>query len=207
LEPPHLTKARIHIARGTDEDVLCALHIIDTLYEIAMRGFNINFQINILSLRALALDMVGGNNGDEAFAALREAVELARRGGYIRLFVDLGLPMKCMLERLTQHGFATETIRSIIAAFPDSQISERVSSVRAGSDAPVMAMDEHLTLRELDVLVLLSKRSSNKEIANQLSISTVTVKRHVANIYGKLGVNRRWDAVIKAETMGLLAPQ
>jgi two-component system response regulator DegU len=56
-------------------------------------------------------------------------------------------------------------------------------------------------------LALLRERSSNKEIAHKLCLSTLTVKRHLVNIYGKLGVNNRWDAVVKAETLEILPPR
>jgi ATP/maltotriose-dependent transcriptional regulator MalT len=59
-------------------------------------------------------------------------------------------------------------------------------------------------MREYDVLLLLRERLSNKEIALRLSLSTATVKRHLVNIYGKLGVNKRMEAVVKAETLGIL---
>jgi LuxR family maltose regulon positive regulatory protein len=50
----------------------------------------------------------------------------------------------------------------------------------------------------------LRERLSNKEIAGKLYLSTATVKRHLINIYEKLGVNRRRDAVLKAEALGIL---
>jgi LuxR family maltose regulon positive regulatory protein len=53
----------------------------------------------------------------------------------------------------------------------------------------------------------LRERLSNKEIAHKLCLSTTTVKRHTVNLYGKLGVNKRWDAVIKAEALGILLPR
>jgi ATP/maltotriose-dependent transcriptional regulator MalT len=66
---------------------------------------------------------------------------------------------------------------------------------------------EPLTGRELDVLALLRERLSDKEIAHKLSLSPATVKRHTANLYGKLGVNKRRDAAIKAEAPGILPPR
>ena len=51
------------------------------------------------------------------------------------------------------------------------------------------------------MLALLREPLSNKEIARRLNVSTVTVKRHTVNIYSKLGVNRRWDAVAKAAAL------
>ena len=59
-------------------------------------------------------------------------------------------------------------------------------------------------MREYDVLLLLRERLSNKEIADKLYLSTATVKRNLVNIYGKLGVNKRLEAVIKAESLDLL---
>ena len=65
---------------------------------------------------------------------------------------------------------------------------------------------EPLTHRELEVLALLRGRLSNKEIARLRRLFPLTVKRHLVNLYGKLGVNKRWDAVIKAEALGILPP-
>jgi ATP/maltotriose-dependent transcriptional regulator MalT len=62
-----------------------------------------------------------------------------------------------------------------------------------------------LTNRELNVLDLLAQRLSNKEIADKLFISTTTVKGHLQNIYGKLNVSKRRDAVDKAHTLGILS--
>ena len=63
---------------------------------------------------------------------------------------------------------------------------------------------EPLTRRELEVLELLGEPISIKAIAQELSISHATAKRHTVNLYGKLGVNNRWDAVAKAEELKLI---
>ena len=63
---------------------------------------------------------------------------------------------------------------------------------------------EPLTNRERDVLGLLGRRLSNKEIARELSLSSETVKTHVQNIFRKLGVGKRSDAIAKAVELGLL---
>ena len=57
------------------------------------------------------------------------------------------------------------------------------------------ALVEPLSDRELEILALLRERLSNQEIAQLLCLSSLTVKRYAVNIYGKLGANRRWDAV------------
>jgi ATP/maltotriose-dependent transcriptional regulator MalT len=61
-----------------------------------------------------------------------------------------------------------------------------------------------LTDRELEVLALLARRLSAKEIARRLVISDRTVKRHTANIYQKLGVHSRREAAAQAAALGLL---
>ena len=61
-----------------------------------------------------------------------------------------------------------------------------------------------ISQRELDVLHLLAKGLSNEEIAGQLFVSQNTVKTHLSNLYFKLDVKRRTQAVEKARLMGLL---
>jgi len=70
--------------------------------------------------------------------------------------------------------------------------------------SPFQPLVDTLTNRELDVLELLALRLSNTEIAEKLFISVVTVKGHLHNIYGKLNVKKRREAVEKAETLGIL---
>jgi LuxR family maltose regulon positive regulatory protein len=79
---------------------------------------------------------------------------------------------------------------------------------RRGRSAPgVPALVEPLTARELEILALLREPMSPKEIALQLDISYLTVKRHSINLYGKLGVKARWDAVNRAVELGILPPR
>ena len=140
-------------------------------------------------------------------AALQQAVGLARPGGIIRAFVDLGPPMQTMLLGLAGQGFAAETVRRILAAFPEPRKKTETGHAGSGIHAANARLIEPLTDRELEVLALLRERLSNKEIAHKLSLSPMTVKRHLVNLYGKLGVNKRWDAVIKAEALEILPPR
>jgi LuxR family maltose regulon positive regulatory protein len=202
LQDPHLAKVQILLAQGAEADVKVALETLEPLQEFAQRAFSISFQIKILALRAVALAAQG--NAVAALAALRQAVDLARPGGFIRVFVDLGSQIQTLLLRLVEQGYAAEIVRRILAAFPvpnrsveASQSAFWIRTVNAGLADP-------LTTRELDVLALLPERLSNKEIAHRLGLAPTTVKRHTVNLYGKLGVNKRWDAVIKAESLGLL---
>jgi DNA-binding NarL/FixJ family response regulator len=78
---------------------------------------------------------------------------------------------------------------------------------RVSSMVPTLQMKqllEPLSERELEILSLISKGASNKEIANQLFIAEGTVKNHITHILGKLGVRDRTQAAIKAKELGLL---
>jgi LuxR family maltose regulon positive regulatory protein len=207
LQSPHLAKAWILLERGADADIRSALDILDTLQSLAERSFNVCSQVETQALRAMALEKQ--EKSVEALAALQRAVELAQPGGFIRVFVDLGPPMQTMLQSLANKGIAVGFISHILAGFPKH--SPETSN---GSEPDIFwsrirltnsMLIEPLTNRELEVLSLLRKRLSNKEIALELSLSPTTVKRYTNEIYGKLGVNRRWDAVLKAEELGFFS--
>ncbi len=196
------------MARGSDADLRLATQILDALDEIAERTFNTRYKIEILALRALTLDVQG--EPSTANAVLLQAVDLAKMGGFIRVFADLGKLMEKMLLRLIKEGHSSENIHRILAAFQEENKKTPGSQSRMPTPRyPLIGnstLIEPLTPRELDVLVLLRGRLSNKEIAHKLNISYATVKRHTINIYAKLDANRRWDAVARAIELGILPP-
>jgi LuxR family maltose regulon positive regulatory protein len=111
--------------------------------------------------------------------------------------------MQTLLLRLAGRGFAPETVRRILAAFPEPG-GKTGSAGESRARAANASLLEPLTARELEVLLLLRERLSNKEIAQMLGLSVMTVKRHTVNIYGKLGVDKRRDAVVEAESLKIL---
>jgi LuxR family maltose regulon positive regulatory protein len=208
LENPHATRAQILIARSFKDDAQEAIKILDRLYEMSDRTFNTRFKIEILALRALAMDAMGKIR--KAEAELHQALDLAQPGGFIRVFVDLGRPMQELLQRLDGRGPNKDYIQRLLAAFTDdlqikkTNITLRATTPSATLNPPVLA--EPLTTRELDVLNLLREPLSNKEIASKLYLSPSTVKRHTINLYGKLGVHSRREAVAAATTLGIFPP-
>ena len=165
-------------------------------------------RFEILALRALVLEAQGKTNESEAILA--QAIELGKPGGFIRVFVDLGKPMQSILRRLVSQGFLPETINRILVAFPQDGRSH-IGSEMAGiltkrSITRISSLVEPLTRRELEVLTLLRGPLSIKEIAQKLNIAYATAKEYTIKIYSKLDVNRRWDAVAKAEELKILPP-
>ena len=114
-----MAKARILLARGTAADVRSALEILTALAVVAERNHNIRLQIEIMALRVLAFD-TQGQTGD-ARDALLAAVDLARPGGFVRPFLDLGPRMKDALEQLSRLGDSPNhtMVRRILAEFGD----------------------------------------------------------------------------------------
>ena len=86
------------------------------------------------------------------------------------------------------------------------QLLEAMPLVEPGqlADAPSPALIEPLSQRELQVLQLINQGLSNREIAQKLVISLPTVKSHTGNIYSKLGVSSRTQAVAKARALRIL---
>ena len=93
-------------------------------------------------------------------------------------------------------AFRDDEHRSVPDATDDKSLSPRTPTSQLLVDP--------LTNRELDVLELLARRLSNKEIADKLFISAETVKGHLQNIYQKLEVKKRREAVEKAKNIGIL---
>ena len=208
LAHPHLIKARILLERQYGTDLADARHLLESLLETDERTYDKWFNIEVLALLAVCHARQGCDS--EAQHTLERALELARPGGFVRVFVELGPTMQVLLARLSRKDAG---VQRLLAAFPDdAPMAPAAARVPASVSVPTPALDpragpvEPLTPRELQVLALLREPLSSKELAAKLDVSHATLKRHVANIYGKLHVTRRWDAVAQAQALGLLMP-
>jgi LuxR family transcriptional regulator, maltose regulon positive regulatory protein len=203
IETPHVTRVRILLARNSASDMLTVHSLLDEMTRNAEPAYNTRILAELLAMRAIALDSDG--KPDEARSLLEQAIQLARPGGNLRVFVDLGARMHEMLKDLAGQDRLSAEIRPILAAFPEAEPAVMTPKVRLYPPKPT-ALAEPLTDREYDILILLSRRMSNKEISQALHISPLTVKRHVLNICGKLAVKRRQDAVAQAIALGFIPP-
>jgi LuxR family maltose regulon positive regulatory protein len=186
----YITLVRVLLAQDRPHD---ALALLKPLLVMAERwGLNervIRFQI----FRALAFHALNDVAG--AMDALSHALSLAEPAGYVRPFLDAGEPMAQLLYQAAERGIAPRYAGRLLAAFPAPQPAAQESQAQ---------LVEPLSERELEVLQLIAAGLSNREVAERLFITLNTVKWHTGNIYGKLGVKNRTQAVARARTLGLL---
>jgi len=176
-----------------------AILLLDSLLQVAEAAGQTGNVIELLALKALALQVQG--QPAQAMTALERALTLAEPEGYLRIFVDEGEPMKLLLQRMkAEDGRMKEYIGNLLAAFGKQPAS---ADLHPSSLRP-QPLVEPLSERELEVLRLIADGFSNAEIASKLVIAQGTVKRHINNIYGKLGVASRTQAVARSRELGLL---
>ena len=200
---PQLTLPKILLAQDTPASREQAAEELSRLHAFVTATHNTRFTIEVLALEALLHHAQGNEQG--ALAALEQAVTLAQPGGFVRVFVDLGPNMAALLGRLAARGVAGITrdyVDQILRAFAAERASPPPQPVKSLIAQP--AMIEPLTRREQEILELLAQRMTAKEIAQKLVVSDQTVKRHRANIYQKLGVHTRRDAIAAAVALGIL---
>jgi LuxR family maltose regulon positive regulatory protein len=199
-DPPYLrgmeytVLARILIAQGR---LAAAARLLQRLFESAESRGHASRAIEALNLQALAAQ--GGGDTTQAMTALERALALAESGGFVRIFVDEGPPMAHLLYEALSRGIAPDYVRRLLAAFPSAE-PEHTEPVQA----PESELIEPLSERQLEVLQLIAEGLTNREIASRLFLSLNTVKAHTRNIYGKLGVRSRTQAVARARGLGVL---
>jgi LuxR family maltose regulon positive regulatory protein len=197
-EGEYLTLTHVRIAQARQDQASPVLqdelHLLDRILRDAEAKARMNSVLEILVLRALAQEAQGDRTS--ALSTLERALVQASPEGYIRLFVDEGTPMRLLLRDAQARGIVPEYVATLLAAFGEPTASRLPTKV--GS------LIEPLTEREREVLRLLLEGASNREIARRLVVSVNTVKRHVYNLCGKLGVQSRTQAIARARTLNLL---
>ena len=193
-----LTLAKLYIAQGA-EQIPAALRLLDGLVDAATEWAGRLLQI--YALQALAFNQLGKRT--LALEALNQAVAVGESAGYVRLLVDQGAALLLLLAQLPATPYRAK-LMAALAATP--VVPSAIHAANPATTSPVTAnqsLVDPLSERELAVLRLVVGGASNQVIADQLVITVGTVKNHMTNILGKLGVHNRWAAIRRAAELGL----
>jgi LuxR family maltose regulon positive regulatory protein len=114
--------------------------------------------------------------------------------------------MARLLLEAAARGIMPDYARRLLVVFETETKDERRRTKARDSSSVLRpsSLVEPLSERELEVLGLIAEGLTNQEIASRLFLALSTVKVHTRNIYGKLGVNSRTQAVAKARALGIL---
>jgi LuxR family maltose regulon positive regulatory protein len=192
-EAENLALARVKMAQGSYEQ---ALTLLNQLSEAAEAGSRSGRLLEILLLKALSLAAL--DRLSPSYQALETCLELGEPEGILRDFLNEGEPLRKLLSTYLHSPQAAhrDYAKSLLAAGkPDHG---------AGGHLLPEGLIEPLTPRELEVLRLICAGDSNQAIAEKLFITVASVKKHTGNIYGKLGVTSRTQAIIQAQLLGLV---
>jgi LuxR family maltose regulon positive regulatory protein len=190
---PESASIQLALGRGLietgDADALArAKGILESLSEAAQKEGRIGLVIEALALLAMLEWKRGARLA--ALTPLEKALRLAQPEGYLRLFADLGPLLGRLLQEAQSRGVMPEMIAKLLPVFYIDLPFQEQSS-----------LPEPLTDRELEILGRIAAGLTNQEIAAELFISPETVKKHASNIYAKLGVSSRTQAVARAKTL------
>ncbi len=194
-EMGYLTLARVLLAQG---QLAPAARLLQRLHAATTAQGRVGrvVEINLLQAR---LHHAQGNH-PAALAALQTALTLAEPAGYVRLFVDEGEPLRrliadCRLQMKNQPTALTNYTDRLLAAF---------APTIANHQSPIANLPEPLSERELEILRLLAAGQSNHEIAQRLVVALSTIQWHLKNLYSKLAVHSRTQALARARELNLM---
>ena len=199
-EPDYVALAHVLIARDRADEASTLLERLINCAELSERQGRL---IAYLCLKAVACSARGRT--DDALLCLARAFALGEPESYVRTFVDLGPAMQDLLLSAVQWGAADGYALRLLAVFPGS--GRESGSEDGGPAQPAKRKEqlvEALNEREIQILSLLAVRHSYKEIAYELCLSVNTIKWYAKNVYGKLGVNKKEEAAVRARELSIL---
>lgn len=195
-----ITLAQIYLVLNQTSDCLELLSQLETK---ASSSGRLGRLIQIKFLQALAFQK--DNETAEAMSCLSESISLAEAEGYLRTILDMGESMRILLREWLKTVEDSSSKNYAKHLFSQFVHMADFSSDSQEKDFPGEKLIEPLSTREIELLTLIADGKTNKEIAKQLIISPGTVKAHTSNIYRKLEVANRTEAVARARQLKFLS--
>jgi len=187
--------ARVNVSLGKYSEVI---RIADDSIGKAENGGRFARVREFALYKAIALHELG--NDDEALGALRRSLEISEPENAALLYLEMGEPVFSLLKLQKELGKESTFSQKLMAEFYKQAAGVDSESTRSIQDSLV----EKLTTRELEILRLMCEGQPNQQIADALVVSINTVKKHTSNIYGKLGVKNRTQALIRVGELDLI---
>ncbi len=228
---PGLAFVRVLLAGGATDNLGAAESWLTRQMDRAVQLHNTHAQIQCLVLAAVVHEAQGDRA--RALPALAKALAMAAQGQVVRVFIEQAGELAPLFDALAasqplsefsarvHSALQIETQRQTtkklsaaveiipVTAHEDGENASGADELPATPDGGRRSTDgrdlrELLTYREMDVLKLLEQRLTNKEIAYALGISTETVRQHTVNLFRKLNVDNRRQAIVAARTRGYM---
>lgn len=208
-EQSQISAARVLVASHRPGE---AIRMLAPMRLSAERDQHFRHLVEILTVYAEAL--YSEDKFSEGDLMLAQAVQKGAEAGFLRLFAEESetirerlLVLPALQVRSSWNARLREMLRAVdLKPAPDSPDNpgtvepHHITESRTGMDA----LPEPLSQRESEVLELINGGLANKEIAARMAVAPATVKAHIRNLYGKLGVSRRTEALARARELGLL---
>jgi LuxR family maltose regulon positive regulatory protein len=175
-----------------------AIELLERLYRIVNDEDRLRDKVKVSIVQSIAFHRKG--EAKNALMKLEAALQLAEPGGFIRSFIEEGARMDELLTQylhIRQHnliGNSTHVSLSYVNMLLQVMKVHMIGSPISGA----------LTRQELKIVQMIGMGLSNKQIAEQTQVKAETVKSHLKNIYRKLGVNSRIQALQRGKEMDLL---
>lgn len=201
IEIPEVSIARVYLAQGKTGK---AMQLLDQLQSTNASDKRMERVVAVSLLKALiCLKQNDGNITPEAIENFEHALELGVQEGFFLVFLEEGPSMIPLLNDVINRQKVSAQIRKFTRELLDAFAGTAKLTTQPYVSEET-GLVEQLTPREMEVLELLNAGDSNQAIAEKLVITVRTVKKHTSNIYGKLSVNSRIQAVARARELGLL---
>jgi LuxR family maltose regulon positive regulatory protein len=195
--PAYLLLARVRLAQGKADR---AAELLESIRAMAEADHNTEVLLEALAFQALAAERKGDRT--QALRHVNRALMLAAPESWKRPILNAGKALVPLLRQAAAHGVLAPFALSLIGDLAGSDELRRASPSALSPETAGLV--EPLTEREVEVLRLVADGLSNQEIAGRLVITVGTVKAHTSNLYGKLTVSTRTQAVARARALGLL---
>ena len=175
-----------------------AIPLLEELYNKSQKNNMNDAVIQYAVLLAIAYEKIGKHQ--KAMVKITYALHLSRPENQIRVFLEQGPDIMDLLYEASHQGIEEEFAGRILAAFPQLKAVEKEDQLIHYKDEII----EPLSKRETEVIALIAQGLSNQQIAYKLHLSISTVKVHIYNIFRKLNVHNRTQAVTKAQVLSIL---